>query len=86
MPRLQVHLATRDSHPPLQKTQGWGSLGQGDAKGWASPHAMKLRFVDNMDQVLAVALEGPLPQMPSEAETMAPITPPPAGETPTARQ
>ena len=30
---------------------------------------MKLHFVDNMDQVLAVALEGPLPQMPSEAET-----------------
>jgi ATP-dependent Lon protease len=28
--------------------------------------AMKLHFVDNMDQVLAVALEGPLPQMPSE--------------------
>jgi hypothetical protein len=25
--------------------------------------AMKLHFVDNMDQVLAVALEGPLPQM-----------------------
>jgi len=30
--------------------------------------AMKLHFVENMDQVLAVALEGPLPQMPSEAE------------------
>jgi hypothetical protein len=39
---------------------------------------MKLHFVDNMDQVLAVALEGPLPQMPSEAETtMAPIATPP---------
>src|SRR6266436_783754 len=48
--------------------------------------AMKLHFVDNMDQVLAVALEGPLPQMPSEAETMAPIVAPPAGEIPTARQ
>src|ERR1039457_3257252 len=47
---------------------------------------MKLHFVDNMDQVLAVALEGPLPQMPSEAETMAPIVAPPAGEIPTARQ
>ena len=48
--------------------------------------AMKLHFVDNMDQVLAVALEGPLPQVPSEAETMAPIATPPAGEIPTARQ
>jgi len=48
--------------------------------------AMKLHFVDNMDQVLAVALEGPLPQMPSEAETMAPIATPPAPEIPTARQ
>src|ERR1700728_2772187 len=48
--------------------------------------AMKMHFVDNMDQVLAVALEGPLPQMPSEAETMAPITTPPAPEIPTARQ
>ncbi len=48
---------------------------------------MKLHFVDNMDQVLAVALEGPLPTMPSEAETtMAPIVTPPAGEIPTARQ
>src|ERR1035437_10220988 len=47
---------------------------------------MKLHFVDNMDQVLAVALEGPLPQMPSEAETMAPIATPPAPEIPTARQ
>jgi ATP-dependent Lon protease len=48
--------------------------------------AMKLHFVDNMDQVLAVALEGPLPQMPSEAEAMAPIATPPAPEIPTARQ
>ena len=48
--------------------------------------AMKLHFVDNMDQVLAVALEGPLPQMPSDAETMAPIATPPQGEIPTARQ
>jgi hypothetical protein len=47
---------------------------------------MKLHFVDNMDQVLAVALEGPLPQMPSDAETMAPIATPPAAEIPTARQ
>jgi ATP-dependent Lon protease len=50
--------------------------------------AMKLHFVDNMDQVLSVALEGPLPtQMPSDAEaTMAPIATPPAAEIPTARQ
>jgi ATP-dependent Lon protease len=48
--------------------------------------AMKLHFVDNMDQVLAVALEGPLPQMPSDTETMAPIATPPAAEIPTARQ
>src|SRR6202522_1407860 len=43
--------------------------------------AMKLHFVDNMDQVLAIALEGPLPQMPSDAETtMAPIVTPPVAE------
>jgi hypothetical protein len=47
---------------------------------------MKLHFVDNMDQVLTIALEGPLPQMPAEAESMAPITTPPAAEIPTARQ
>jgi hypothetical protein len=48
---------------------------------------MKLHFVDNMDQVLAVALERPLPEMPSEAESMAPIaTPPPTAEIPEARQ
>ena len=48
--------------------------------------AMKLHFVDNMDQVLSVALEGPLPQMTPEAESMAPIVTPPAGDIPTARQ
>jgi ATP-dependent Lon protease len=48
--------------------------------------AMKLHFVDNMDQVLTIALEGPLPQMPSEAESMASIATPPAAEIPTARQ
>ena len=48
--------------------------------------AMKLHFVDNMDQVLTIALEGPLPQMPAEAESMAPIATPPAAEIPTARQ
>jgi ATP-dependent Lon protease len=49
--------------------------------------AMKLHFVENMDQVLAIAFEAPLPQMVSEAETtMAPIATPPAAEIPTARQ
>jgi ATP-dependent Lon protease len=48
--------------------------------------AMKLHFVDNMDQVLAIALEGPLPQMTPEAETMAPIATPPAAEIPASRQ
>jgi ATP-dependent Lon protease len=48
--------------------------------------AMKLHFVDNMDQVLTIALEGPLPQLPAEAESMAPIATPPAAEIPTARQ
>jgi ATP-dependent Lon protease len=49
--------------------------------------AMKLHLVDNMDQVLALALEGPLPQIP-EAETtaMTPLATPPAGDIPTARQ
>jgi ATP-dependent Lon protease len=48
--------------------------------------AMKLHFVDNMDQVLSVALEGPLPPMPSEAETMASIATPPGADIPTAHQ
>jgi ATP-dependent Lon protease len=48
--------------------------------------AMKLHFVENMDQVLALALESPLPQISSETETIPAITTPPAGEIPTARQ
>jgi ATP-dependent Lon protease len=49
--------------------------------------AMKMHFVDNMDQVLSIALEGPLPQMTPETDaTMSPIAPPPAAEIPTARQ
>jgi ATP-dependent Lon protease len=51
--------------------------------------AMKLHFVDNMDQVLALALETPLPQMPPDSETLASITPPttpPSADIPTARQ
>jgi ATP-dependent Lon protease len=46
---------------------------------------MKLHFVDTMDQVLAVALERPLPDLSEEAAQ--PITPiPPAIEGPTAHQ
>jgi ATP-dependent Lon protease len=50
--------------------------------------AMKLHFVDNMDQVLAVALEGPLPQMTVESDGIPAIAPPtsPAGDIPAARQ
>ncbi len=50
--------------------------------------AMKLHFVENMDQVLALALEAPLPQLSTETETIASITTPTptAGDIPTARQ
>jgi len=49
--------------------------------------AMKLHLVDNMDQVLALALESPLPQIPeTETTAMSPIATPPAGDIPTARQ
>ncbi len=50
--------------------------------------AMKLHFVDNMDQVLSIALEGPLPQMTVESDSMPAIAPPtsPASDIPTARQ
>jgi ATP-dependent Lon protease len=49
---------------------------------------MKLHFVDNMDQVLAIALEGPLPQSTAETESITAITPPSptTGDIPTARQ
>jgi ATP-dependent Lon protease len=49
---------------------------------------MKLHFVDNMDQVLALALEGPLPQIAeTDAAQMSPIAPPPTTpEIPTAHQ
>jgi ATP-dependent Lon protease len=47
--------------------------------------AMKMHFVETMDQVLAVALERPLPKV-SEEETQ-PIAPiPPPGESPAAHQ
>jgi ATP-dependent Lon protease len=39
-------------------------------------NAMKLRFVDTMDEVLALALERPLPSMPAETETLAAVQPP----------
>jgi ATP-dependent Lon protease len=48
--------------------------------------AMKLHFVDNMDQVLSIALEGPLPQMAPETDAMAPIANSPATDIPAARQ
>jgi len=47
-------------------------------------NAMKLHFVDSMDEVLALALEGPLPKpKEDEAEALAavPVPPPAAGET-----
>jgi ATP-dependent Lon protease len=50
-------------------------------------NAMKLHFVDTMDNVLAIALESPLPQMAGEVDQpiAPPITPPPSGS-PTAHQ
>jgi ATP-dependent Lon protease len=52
-------------------------------------NAMKLHFAENMDQVLSIALERPLPQLeavPEETtQPIAPVTPPPA-EGPTAHQ
>jgi ATP-dependent Lon protease len=52
-------------------------------------NAMKLNFAENMDQVLAIALERPLPQLQVAEETtqpIAPVTPPAAAEGPTAHQ
>jgi len=51
-------------------------------------NAMKLHFVDTMDNVLAIALESPLPQMAGEVDqpiAAPPITPQPSGS-PTAHQ
>jgi len=49
-------------------------------------NAMKLHFVETMDQVLAIALEQPLPQMSEEpAQPIAPIATPPV-EGPAAHQ
>ena len=48
-------------------------------------NAMKLRFVDTVDQVLAIALEQPLPEaIPAEATQPIPLSTPSEG--PTARQ
>ena len=50
-------------------------------------NAMKMHFVDTMDQVLAVALEQPLPEMtPVVTETAQPIAPLAPPEGPTAHQ
>src|SRR5947207_53807 len=48
-------------------------------------NAMKLHFVETMDQVLALALEQPLPQMPETTQPISAIAPPSA-ESPTAHQ
>jgi ATP-dependent Lon protease len=50
--------------------------------------AMKLHFVENMDQVLAVALESPLPPMSVEAEGIPALAPPSSAQPdiPSARQ
>jgi ATP-dependent Lon protease len=49
--------------------------------------AMKLNFVDKMDEVLAIALERPLPVVNEDAAAEAAITPvPPTGEAPVAHQ
>jgi ATP-dependent Lon protease len=45
---------------------------------------LRLHFVENMDQVLAVALERPLPTYTEESQPMAPVQPPAEG--PTAHQ
>jgi ATP-dependent Lon protease len=47
--------------------------------------AMKLHFVDSMDEVLKIALEGPLPQ-PTESADGTPLPLPGANDAPTARQ
>jgi ATP-dependent Lon protease len=47
--------------------------------------AMKMHFVDTMDQVLSIALEQPLPEQPADAgQAIAPL--PPSAEGSTAHQ
>ncbi|MGB7600089.1 MAG: S16 family serine protease, partial [Candidatus Sulfotelmatobacter sp.] len=50
-------------------------------------NAMKMHFVDTMDQVLQIALESPLPSLSEEESTrpIAPLTSTP-GDSPTAHQ
>jgi hypothetical protein len=49
---------------------------------------MRLHFAENMDQVLTIALERPLPQLEVAEDTTQPIAPvtPPTAEGPTAHQ
>jgi len=53
-------------------------------------NAMKLHFAENMDQVLSIALERPLPQLEAVTEEttqpITPVTPPTTAEGPTAHQ
>jgi len=51
-------------------------------------NAMKLHFADSMDEVLAIALEGPLPQFSEETETagMPAVTPTPLQQPPVQHQ
>src|SRR5712671_5336468 len=50
-------------------------------------NAMKLHFVETMDQVLAIALEQPLPEIPeATAQPIAAIAPPQPGESPATHQ
>jgi ATP-dependent Lon protease len=43
-------------------------------------NSMKLHFVDSMDEVLALALEGPLPTAVSSDTEVLPAVPPATGE------
>jgi ATP-dependent Lon protease len=49
-------------------------------------NAMKLHFVETMDQVLSIALEGPLQSLEESGQPIAQIAPPATGEAPTAHQ
>jgi len=49
-------------------------------------NVMKLRFVNTMDEVLAYALERPLPEVADEEPGIAALPPPPAEQAPTAHQ
>ena len=49
-------------------------------------NSMKLHFVDTMDEVLALALEGPLPSLPPEAEVLTAVQQPELSTNVPARQ